>query len=169
MGILAINCIRNRISPAILAFAMCALLTGGAKPAKVIDSPVKVRSLRELDALSRDFRFNPEMSADWDAFNEAVSYISAYVSAEYDRNASDKQKDELLRSLVSGRSPRQIIVLGHVLLLLHHPGPRLDSGKLNGSENETSDHLENNLRQATEAAARKTLQKYISADPKDGP
>jgi len=84
---------------------------------EILDKQIAVNSIDELDKLTLSLRNEPKMRLDWDAFNQAVTYIAAYVSAENDLSASADEKNRMIKILVSGRTPREIIILGHIIWL----------------------------------------------------
>ena len=101
-----------------LAIAMFALnFTQSLNAHEILDKQVSINSIEDLDRLTWKLRAEPNMRLDWDAFSQAVTYITAYVSAENTLYVSANDKNCIVKMLVSGRTLREIIILGHVIWL----------------------------------------------------
>ncbi len=101
-----------------LTFTMCSLISPHLLSAHgILDERVAVSSIADLDSLTLRLRTEPNMNLDWDAFSQAVTHILAYVSEEGALYISTTDKNQIVKVLVSGRTLREIIILGHVIWL----------------------------------------------------
>ena len=146
--------------------AVCALNLGQTLGAQeILDKPVVVGSIDELDRLTLNLRSKPEMRLDWDAFSQAVTYIITYVSIDGGICATANDENRMIKVLVSGRTPREIIILGHIIWL-ERIRQSLAETKIavqspNAATEEKERPLGKSLGLGHERAAREVIKRYL--------
>jgi hypothetical protein len=144
----------------LIIFSVLAL---SVRASSILDQQILVGNYQELSKVENLLRSAGHVT-EAGVFAEAVTYISTYADSGCLADISPEEASQLLVSLVNNKSPRQIIVLGHVLqlermrLALASEGQSMDT---QNSEDRNLAKIRRDLATANLNAAIRVIRSYI--------
>jgi hypothetical protein len=120
-----------------------------------LDKPIVVHSIADLTKIDREIAKSSIAGPDVSAFGAATLYILDCVGQCFDAPAPSDSKDRLADCLISGRTPREIIILANVL--------RLEDIRRAEAEDDLQTRTESRSEAAADAIYRKGRKEWNSA------
>lgn len=125
-----------------------------------LDAPLSIGSFKDLSAACDSLKSNLEAD-DSENLNEALTYLMTYARVEYNVHASPIEREALLVSLTNGTTPRQIIILGHLIWLEQNRIALAAENKSGENATDKGAQLRQNMGKANQKAAYEIIHRYL--------
>jgi hypothetical protein len=140
-----------------------AMLSSLSMAKDVLDKPVSVDSFDDLDAIC--VRLKADLSgSDFDSLSQAITYLMAYVRIDYDSRATESEKTALLINLTNRKTPREIIVVGHLIWLERTRLALSKEERLSETDTDQPVRLRRNTGEANQLAALAVIRRYLTRE-----
>lgn len=138
--------------------------TSASMAKDVLDKPISVSSFKDLSAVCDQLKVGL-VGSDLDSLNQAVTYLTAYARVDYDQHATEPEKEALLINLTNRKTPREIIVLGHVIWLERTRRALVQEERIAEPDTDRSAQLRRNMGEANQKAALEIIRQYLTQVP----
>jgi hypothetical protein len=117
-----------------------------------LDKPIVVHSIADLTNFTRQIARSSSAGADGSAFDEATLYMLSCTSRLFDAPTPSDLRNKLIDRLISGRTPREIIILANVL--------RLEEIRRTEAEDDLQSRTESRSEAAADAISRRARKEW---------